>query len=119
MAAIVSPSATGPCPNGILTSPTNSKNFTTATVKEVVTQSHKEHAAASSTIDELLRKRAETYPDTPLLAYPASIRGTADFVTYTAQDLDRFAEAVARKLQKNGLRPAVSLDPLSLLFCHR
>jgi hypothetical protein len=106
MAVIVSPSPKGQIPNGI-PSQMNSKSFTTSTVKEVATQGHKEDPSIPRTIDELLRSRAETHPNSALLAYPKSSRGVADFVTYTARDLDRFAEAVARKLQKNGLRAAV------------
>jgi acyl-CoA synthetase (AMP-forming)/AMP-acid ligase II len=71
-------------------------------------RSQKDTSASPNTIDELLRKRAETHPNQALLAYPKTFNGAADFVVYTARDLDRFADEVARKLQSNGLKPAVS-----------
>ena len=70
-------------------------------------QTHKNTSTPPNTIDELLRNRVETHPNDPLLAYPKTFGAAADFVTYTAQDLDRFADEVARKLQSNGLKPAV------------
>lgn len=106
MAAVVSPSPKGQVPNRI-PSPMNSKSFTSSAYKEVAAKDHKEHSSIPGTIDELIRERAKTHPNSALLAYPKSSSGAADFVTYTARDLDRFAEAVAQKLQKNGLRAAV------------
>ena len=102
MAAVVSPS-----PETLL-STINCKTFDVP-LNDV--QSHKHIAAPPNTIDELLRKRAETHPNHPLLAYPKTFVGAADFVVYTARDLDRFADEVARKLQSNGLKPAVSHPP--------
>jgi len=71
-------------------------------------RSHKDPSAPPNTIDELLRKRVETHPNQALFAYPKTFNSAADFVAYTARDLDRFADEVARKLQSNGLKPAVS-----------
>jgi len=93
----------------------NSRVCTALSVKDVALHGREDHSWTPRTIDELLRKRAETHPNTPLLAYPNSVRGAADFVTYTAEDLDRFAEAIARKLQKNGLGLAVRSEEFYLL----
>jgi len=114
MTAVVSPKHSGPCLNR-LSLPMNSGVCTASNVKDVVLHGHEDHAWTPRTVDELLRKRAETHPKTPLLAYPNSARGAADFVTYTAEDLDRFAEAIARKLQKNGLGLAVCSEEFHLL----
>ncbi|KUJ18380.1 acetyl-CoA synthetase-like protein [Mollisia scopiformis] len=57
------------------------------------------------TVDDLLFNRSRTIPDTPLVAYPASSRGRADYVHYTAQDLDRFADHSASKYASMGLVP--------------
>jgi hypothetical protein len=68
-----------------------------------------------STINELLINRADTIPDTPLVAYPASARGSRDYVNYTAKDLDRFADEAAIKLTALGLQLQVRIgDALGL-----
>jgi len=68
-----------------------------------------------STINELLICRSETFPDAPLVAYPSTSRGRADYVDYTANDLDRFADEAAQKLTALGLQPQVSDITLSVL----
>lgn len=55
------------------------------------------------TVDDLLFNRGQTIPDTPLVAYPASAKGRADYVHHTAQDLDRFADYGADKYTSMGL----------------
>lgn len=55
------------------------------------------------TIDDLLFNRSQTIPDVPLIAYPATSRGRADYVRYTAKDLDRFANHGAMKYTSMGL----------------
>lgn len=55
------------------------------------------------TVDDLLFSRSQTIPDVPLVAYPATPRGQADYVHYTARDLDRFADHGASKYASLGL----------------
>jgi hypothetical protein len=51
----------------------------------------------------LLFSRSQTIPDVPLVAYPETPRGRADYVRYTARDLDRFADHGAKKYASMGL----------------
>jgi hypothetical protein len=60
------------------------------------------------TINDLLLDRAQTSPDLPLVAYPASARGCDDYLHYTANSLDQFADEAARKFMELGLVPRVS-----------
>ena len=55
------------------------------------------------TINDLLLSRCRTIPDVPLVAYPG--KGKADYVHYTANDLDRFADEGAKKYVLMGLAP--------------
>ena len=57
------------------------------------------------TIDDLLLSRCRTIPDVPLVAYPATARGKADYAHYTATDLDRFADEGAKRYISMGLVP--------------
>lgn len=66
------------------------------------------------TIDDLIVDRATTSPDTPVLGYPASARGRADYVYYSNSDLDRFADEAARNLISSGLHSNVRYLALSL-----
>jgi hypothetical protein len=61
------------------------------------------------TVDDLLFNRSQTIPDVPLVAYPATPRGRADYVHYTARDLDRFADHGAKKYASMGLTVQVYL----------
>ena len=61
------------------------------------------------TVDDLLFNRSQTIPDVPLVAYPATTRGPADYAHYTARDLDRFADHGASKYMTMGLAPHVCL----------
>jgi hypothetical protein len=63
------------------------------------------------TIDDLIVDRASTSPNAPVLGYPASARGHADYVYYSNSDLDRFADEVARNLLSSGLRSNVRIRP--------
>ncbi|TVY93810.1 Adenylate-forming reductase [Lachnellula willkommii] len=57
------------------------------------------------TINDLLLERARTIPEEPLVGYPASTRGTDDYVYYNAKDLNRFADGAAKSLNDQGLPP--------------
>lgn len=72
------------------------------------------------TVDDLLYNRSQTIPDVPLVAYPATARSRADYVHYTAKDLDRFADHGARKFASMGLVPQVCSHKMncSILFSH-
>ena len=61
------------------------------------------------TVDDLLFNRSQTIPDVPLVAYPATARGRADYIHYTARDLDRFAGHGASKYKSMGLLPRVCI----------
>lgn len=60
-----------------------------------------------NSITDFIRYQARSIPDTPLLAYPSSEHGASDFVDYTAKELDSFADAAAKELTRQGLRPSV------------
>jgi hypothetical protein len=81
----------------------------TSTVAEITSQ--QAVPSMPHTVDDLIQRRAKSHADTPLIAYPRSIRGCADFAEYTAKDLDRFADEIARGFHSQGLQPAVSLFP--------
>ncbi|KAL8377138.1 hypothetical protein RB595_008015 [Gaeumannomyces hyphopodioides] len=56
-------------------------------------------------VDDLIRERASTIPDAPLITYPNSPVRCADWVEYTARDLDTFADEAAKELTGRGLMP--------------
>ncbi|OCK87203.1 uncharacterized protein K441DRAFT_595033 [Cenococcum geophilum 1.58] len=58
-----------------------------------------------NTIDELLISRVKTGLNASLFAYPATLRGKSDYISYTAKDLDRFADKAARKFASLSLIP--------------
>ncbi|KAI6503945.1 putative NRPS-like protein biosynthetic cluster [Pyricularia oryzae] len=58
-----------------------------------------------TTVDDLIRDRAATIPDTPLITYPNSRTRCADWVEYTARDLDAYADEAAKELSRLGLNP--------------
>lgn len=60
------------------------------------------------TLNDLLRSRAATIPDAPILGYPVTDRGCSDYIYYTTKDLDRLADGAASVLVRNGLSPNVS-----------
>lgn len=49
------------------------------------------------TVNDLLVRRAQLFSDVSLLSFPASQKGTDDYVHYTASSLDRFADEAARR----------------------
>ena len=61
-----------------------------------------------NTIDKFLINRVQTGPNVSLLAYPATLHGKSDYISYTAKDLDRFADKAARKFASLSLIPEVS-----------
>lgn len=65
-----------------------------------------------NSITDFMLYQAQTIPDTPLIAYPASENGASDFVDYTARELDAFADEAARWLSEQGLRPSVRLKKI-------
>jgi len=75
------------------------------------------HEDVVYTINDLLLERARTIPEEPLVGYPASTRGTDDYVYYNAKDLNRFANAAAKSLNDQGLPINVGLFH-SLLQTH-
>ncbi|KAF2098088.1 acetyl-CoA synthetase-like protein [Rhizodiscina lignyota] len=56
-------------------------------------------------INDLIIHKAETIPDTVLIAYPASDRENGSLAEYTAKELDLFADAAATRLTSMGLVP--------------
>lgn len=60
-------------------------------------------------INDLIVNQAHLMPDLPLIAYPATEYGTADFTEYTARELDLYADEAAKHLSQQGLKPTVSL----------
>lgn len=69
------------------------------TEKDTVGVQHVEQAEDDSTartVDEVLRRRARTDPDLPVVSYPSS---GIEYVDYTFQQLDVFAYRVGKQLQ--------------------
>lgn len=67
--------------------------------KDAVSVQHVEQAEDDSTlktVDEVLRRRARTDPDLPVVSYPSS---GIEYVDYTFQHLDVFAYRVGKQLQ--------------------
>jgi hypothetical protein len=63
-----------------------------------------------NSINDFIIHQARSIPDTPLIAYPASELGAADFENYSARDLDTFADEAAKSLASQGLVPRVNKD---------
>lgn len=61
-----------------------------------------------NSINDFIVYQAQSIPDTPLIAYPESKLGAANFVNYSARDLDIFADEAAKALTSQGLVPKVS-----------
>ncbi|KAL8341782.1 hypothetical protein RB601_005363 [Gaeumannomyces tritici] len=58
-----------------------------------------------SCVDDLIRERASTISDAPLITYPNSAVRCAEWVEYTARDLDTFVDEAAKELTRQGLVP--------------
>ncbi|TLD05173.1 uncharacterized protein PgNI_09153 [Pyricularia grisea] len=87
---------------------THQTNSETSTPSKNISQSN--GAAHNSTghfttVDDLIRDRAASIPDTPLITYPNSRTRCADWVEYTARDLDVYADEAAKELTRLGLIP--------------
>lgn len=54
-------------------------------------------------LDDVLRNLVRDAPDEPLVGYPKSAHGTADYVYYTPSDLDRFANGAVKEYKLAGL----------------
>ena len=65
-----------------------------------------------NSINDFIIHQARSIPDTALIAYPATELGAADFVNYSARDLDTFADEAAKALASQGLVPKVRHYPL-------
>jgi hypothetical protein len=87
-------------PAALQLQPLTSKATSTTTVSETTSLSIR-------TIDELLVNRAQTNPDVPLVAYPPA-GSRADYLHYTAKDLDLFADECAKYFVQRGLSLKVS-----------
>ncbi len=55
--------------------------------------------------DDLLRLRAADKTQVPLLCFPKSERGTADYEEFTGRDIDRFVDQAAKYYLRCGLHP--------------
>lgn len=71
----------------------------------VVSEEPQTRRVEPKTINELMLQRAATIPHTALIAYPDE---AGNWVEYTAQDLDNFADEAAKELTRLGLTPKVS-----------
>lgn len=54
-------------------------------------------------IDDVLRNLVRDAPDEPLVGYPKSAHGVADYVYYTPSDLDRFTNGAVKEYKRAGL----------------
>ena len=84
-------------------SPVSTGNTNSLKADQGVPLVNEAHQDQLYTIDDLLVTRASASPDTPVLGYPLSARGCADYVYYSNSDLDRFADEAARHLLSLGL----------------
>ncbi|KAB2571366.1 Non-canonical non-ribosomal peptide synthetase FUB8 [Lasiodiplodia theobromae] len=66
-----------------------------------------------NSINDLLLHKAETIPNTPLIAYPASEHSSSDLAEYTAKDLDAFVDEAAKEYTRLGLLPKESRSTAS------
>lgn len=62
------------------------------------------------TYDEVIRSRALDEDQVPLVAYPKSKLGIADYEFFTGKQLDRLVDGAAKALIKSGLRSLVRLS---------
>jgi hypothetical protein len=70
-----------------------------------------EKEAALFTYDQMIRQRAIDIDQTPLIAYPKSQYGVADYEAITGEQLNRFVDGGAKALMKAGLEPVVGMPP--------
>ncbi|KAF1970887.1 acetyl-CoA synthetase-like protein [Bimuria novae-zelandiae CBS 107.79] len=61
------------------------------------------------TIDELIKRRASEFLDSPLLCFPRE--GITDYEEHSAQAIDRYVDAAVEALQRRGLEPANAALP--------
>ncbi|KAK7222781.1 hypothetical protein V2G26_010784 [Clonostachys chloroleuca] len=69
-------------------------------------QTYTQREEQINSINDFILHQARTIPDTPLLEYPGTELGAADFVAYTARQLDEFADEAAKNLARQGLKPS-------------
>lgn len=56
-----------------------------------------------NSINDFIVRQAEALPEIPLICYPSD----QGWSTYTAKDLDQYADEAAKELTAQGLRPSV------------
>ncbi|KAK9473258.1 uncharacterized protein V1510DRAFT_364071 [Dipodascopsis tothii] len=62
------------------------------------------------TVDDLIRARARSMPDTVLICYPEKETSLLDFVSYSARDLDTFADEAARSYLEMDIKTLIKDD---------
>ncbi|MCJ1445536.1 MAG: hypothetical protein MMC23_006041 [Stictis urceolatum] len=80
-------------------------NQESKTIIEGANNSKVHQGQAINSINELLVNRAVTIPDKPLLAYPTNGHDSGNYLEYTANDLDCFADEAAKRYTVLGLSP--------------
>jgi hypothetical protein len=63
------------------------------------------------TYDQMIRQRALDIDQTPLIAYPRSQYGVADYEAISGKQLNRFVDGGVKALIKAGLEPVVGMHP--------
>ena len=60
-------------------------------------------------VDDLLKARASTIPDAPIVGYPQIVDGRTSYVYYSPTQIDYFANGAISTLIVNGLAPNVRI----------
>jgi hypothetical protein len=71
--------------------------------------SRQEEVECLYTYDQMLRQRGEDADQTPLIAYPKSRFGVADYELFDGKTLNRFIDGGVKALMKAGFEVVVSL----------
>jgi hypothetical protein len=70
------------------------------------------------TLSGLLYSRVESAPDVPLIGYPSTPSGAADYVFYTPRQVNRFAKNAAFFLRNKTIEPHVSYKTPPSVTCN-
>lgn len=62
-----------------------------------------------NSINDFIVRQSNALPDIQLISYPSEEIAGSGWTTYTARDLDQFADEAAKELTAQGLKPSVSL----------